>query len=221
LKGKSTIKLLVSEITALGTTVVPLALWYFEDYSVETVVVLYALESVLAMILAALCVFITAPAQDFSFSDSRLPRRKSKTLKDFVLVGGLATLVILAFPAVFIFLFGEGRGVSFADVRFGFQIVVCFQLFEFFSNLYLLRPLSLKQSEIFLSYSFGGMALILISMFLGVFLTVFFNISPFVPFIILKTISDIGQPIQYFLGQTPPQTESLFDNVTVKNKIKY
>ena len=221
MKGKSTIKLIVSEIAALGTAVVPLALWFFEDYAIETLVVLYALESVMAMIFAVLCVPFLAPAQDFSFSNFNLPRYKSKTLKDFILVCGGATLIILIFPATFIFLLGQGKGVSFEDLKFGFSIVICFQLFEFFCNLYLLRPLSIKQSEVFLSYSFGGIALILISMIIGVFLAVFFNISPFIPLIVLKTIGDIGQPIQYFLGQTPSQTESLFDDVTVKTQIKY
>jgi hypothetical protein len=219
LKGKSTLKLIISEIAAIGTTIVPLALWFFEDYPVEPVVVLYAIESVLAMVFAALCVFILAPSHDSSVAD--ITKYKRRTLTEFALIGGISTLIILTFPATFIFLHGQRKGVLFEDVKFGFTIVFGFQLFEFFFNLYLLRPLSLKQSETFLSYSFGGMALILISMFFGVFLATFFNIKPFLPFIILKTIIDIGQPIQYFLGQIPSQTESLFDNVTVKTQVKY
>lgn len=220
MKGKSTIKLIVSEIAAFGTTVVPLALWFFEDYSIETIVFLYGLESVMAMIFATLCVLIIAPPFERPIF-SNIKKGKGKILLEFVLIGGASSLIILTFPAAFIFLFVDSKGVSWADVKFGFSIVICFQLFEFFCNLYLLRPMTLKQSTTFLSYSFGGIALIMISMLMGVFLAVFFKISPFLPFIILKTIGDIGQPIQYFLRQTPSQTESLLDNVTVKTQIKY
>lgn len=219
MKRNSKFKLIISEITAVAINIIPLALWFFEDYSVETIVVLYALESVLAMIFALLCVLLLSAAKESS--DDGKFRTKSEVVKSFLLVCGMGTLIVLVFPATFIFLFGKGEGVSFSDVKFALYFILAFQLFEFVSNLYLLRPLSLKEGEFLLSFSFGGIALLLISIFIGVFLTVFFNISVFLPFIILKTITDIGQPIQCFLGQTPSHTQPIFRDATVKSQIKF
>ncbi|HEX8368823.1 MAG TPA: DUF6498-containing protein [Pyrinomonadaceae bacterium] len=210
-KGKSTFKLIISEITAVALNVIPLALWFFEDYTVETIVALYALESVLAMVFAVLCVLLLAPRE----------RYKWKIIRDFVLIFGFCTFVILVFPAHLIFVLKQGAGVTLPAVIFGLKFILAFQLFEFFSNLYLLRPLSLKESEHLLSYSFGGMAVIFVSIFLGFFAAAI-GLSVYLPFIVLKTFIDIGQPVQYFLGQTPSPTEPdpLFDPLSVKTPRK-
>lgn len=209
MKNKSTLKLIISEITAIALNVIPLGLWFFEDYPVETIVVIYALESVLAMVFAVLCVILLAPRE----------RYKWKIIRDFVLIFGFSTLVILTFPAHVIFLMKQGAGVTLPAVIFGLQFILAFQLFEFFSNLYLLRPLSFKQSQHLLSHSFGGMAVMFVSIFLGFFAAAV-GLSVYLPFIVLKTFIDIGQPVQYFLGQTPSPTEAdpLFDSLSQYQK---
>lgn len=206
-KNKSTLKLIISEITAIALNVIPLGLWFFEDYPVETIVILYALESVLAMIFAVLCVLFLAPRD----------RYKWKIIKDFALIFGFATFVILVFPAHLIFLHNQGKGVALPALIFGLKFILAFQLLEFFANLYLLRPLSFKESQYLLSYSFGGMAVMFVSIFLGFFAAAL-GISVYLPFIVLKTFIDIGQPVQYFLGQTPSPTEAdpLFDPLSQK-----
>lgn len=206
-KNKSALKFIISEITAVALNVIPLALWFFEDYTVETIVVLYGLESVLAMVFAVLCVLFLAPRD----------RYKWKIIKDFVLIFGFSTFVILTFPAHVIFLMNQGAGVTPAAVIFGLKFILAFQLFEFFSNLYLLRPLSFKESQHLLSYSFGGMAVMFVSIFLGFFAAAI-GISVYLPFIVLKTFIDIGQPVQYFLGQSrsPIEPDPLFDPLAEK-----
>jgi hypothetical protein len=205
-KGKSTFKLIISEISAIGITVVPLGLWFFEDYPVATVAALYVLESIMAGIFAILCVLLLAP------------RGKKKIIKSLLWVFVPWTIFSLVLPAAVIFSpkIGGG-GVTLADVAYGLQFVLAFQLLEFFSNLYLLRPLSLKEGEYLLSYSLGGMAVIFVSIFLG-FLAAVFGLSVFLPFIVLKIFIDIGQPVQYFLGQAPSPTEPnpLFDPLSEK-----
>jgi hypothetical protein len=214
--NKSTFKLIISEITAIALNVIPLALWFFEDYTVETIVVLYALESVLAMVFAVLCVILLA-GRDERGEKILQARYRWKIVRDFVLIFGFSTFVILAFPAHVIFLVKQGAGVTAAAVIFGLKFILAFQLLEFFSNLYLLRPLSFKQSEHLLSYSFGGMAVMFVSIFLGFFAAAM-GISVYLPFIVLKTFIDIGQPVQYFLRQTPSPTEPdpLFDPLSHK-----
>lgn len=214
MKRKSTLKLIISEITAIALNVIPLALWFFEDYTVETIVVLYGLESVLAMVFAVLCVILLVPRGKTGY--------KWKKIRDFVLIFGFSTFVILTFPATVIFLLKDGAGVTLPAVIFGLKFILAFQLLEFFSNLYLLRPLSLKEGEHLLSYSFGGMAVMFVSIFLGFFAAAF-GISPYLPFIVLKTFIDIGQPVQYFLRQTPSPTEPdpLFDPLSEKKQHNY
>lgn len=65
-KSKPKLKLLISEITAIAVNVIPLALWFFEDYTVETIVVPYAPEGVPAMLFALLCVLYGAMFLHFS-----------------------------------------------------------------------------------------------------------------------------------------------------------
>ena len=191
----------MSEVTALGVNVVPLGLWFFEDYAFETVVILYALESLAAIVLAVLCVLILAPAQERS-PDSTRTLVRGEMIGNFLLAAGTGTLVIYVFVGTFIFLLGKGEGVELADIRFGLLCVSAFQLFEFISNLYLLRPLSLKKSELLLSASFGGIALLILSILIGVFLGAFSGVSVFLPFIVLKTIIDLAAPIQFFTGKS-------------------
>jgi hypothetical protein len=204
-KSKSKLKLLISEITAIAVNVIPLALWFFEDYAVETIVVLYALEGVLAMLFALLCVLLLAPPEQ---RDEKICKThvKREIIKSFLMTLGFGTIVVLAFPATVIFLVKQGAGVSLSAIAFGLQFILAFQLLEFFSNLYLLRPLSLKEAESLLAFSFGGIAVIFVSIFLG-FIAAGFGISVYLPFIVLKTIIDVGQPVQYFLRQNPSQTE--------------
>ena len=220
-KGKSTFKLIISEISAIGVTVVPLGLWFFEDYPVATVAVLYVLESITAVVFSILCVLLLAPPEQ---RDEKIckTRRKKEIIKSILWVFAPWTVFNLVFPAAVIFSPKIGGGVTLSDIAFGLKFILAFQLLEFFSNLFLLRPLSLKEAEYFLSSGLGGMAVIFLSIFLGFFAAVI-GISVFLPFIVLKTFIDIGQPVQYFLGQTPPQTapDPLFDVLSEKPRRRF
>jgi Family of unknown function (DUF6498) len=203
LRGKSTFKLIISEITAVGVNVVPLTLWLFEDYSAETTMVLYALESIAAVILAVLCVLLLAPVTEKS--DTGKTRNRGKIITDFLLMAGVFTIVLLVFLFSFIFLVLKAH-ISPSEIKFGMLCIAAFQFFEFFSNLFLLRPLSLKEGEILLTQSFGGLVVLHISILTGVFLAAFVNEWFVVPFIVLKTIVDVAAPIQFFTGKSdaPP-----------------
>ncbi|HEX8250098.1 MAG TPA: hypothetical protein VF599_18130 [Pyrinomonadaceae bacterium] len=220
-KGKSTFKLIISEISAVGITVVPLALWFFEDYPVATVAVLYVLESIMAVIFAILCVLLLAPSGRQSEKAGKITG-KIEIIKNLLWVFVPWAIFSLVFPAaVIVSPKINGGGVTFDDVIYGLKFILAFQLLEFFSNLYLLRPLSVKEGEYFLSYSLGGMAVIFVSIFLGFFAAVI-GISIFLPFIVLKTFIDIGQPVQYFLGQarSPTEADPLFDILAEKPRRK-
>ena len=61
---KNTIRLATAESTALAINFIPLALWYFEDYSAEATMMIYALECAAAIAFAILFVLIASPAYD-------------------------------------------------------------------------------------------------------------------------------------------------------------
>lgn len=47
----------------------------------------------------------------------------------------------------------------------------------------------------------GKTALLFIGVFIGAFLSAYEKAWFVIPFIVLKTIADIGEPIQFFLGK--------------------
>ena len=199
MKGKSAFKLIVSEITAIGINVVPLALWLFEDYSAETTMVLYALESCVAIILAVLCVLLLAPKIERR-SDMVRTLRRSKIIADFLLIAGFFAVILLTLLLSFIFV-ALKASISLEDIKFGMMFIAAFQLFEFFSNLYLLRPLSLQEGESLLGRTFGGLALLHISILVGGFLAIFVSGWFTLPFIVFRLIIDVTAPILYFKGK--------------------
>lgn len=217
MKSKSKFKLLISEITAVGINVVPLLLWLFEDYSAETIMILYALENVVALLLAVLCVLFLAPTEERK--ESSKPRVRSKIIIDFLLMGLGLTLGSGIFLSFFIFAILKAD-VTLSAIGFGLLSIAAFQLFEFFSNLYLLRPLSLAESETLLTRGLGRIAFLFISVFIGIFLAAFADNWFVLPFIILKTIIDIAEPIQFFIGKEQP-IPSIYGEKTVKNKSKF
>ncbi len=82
----------------------PLTLWFFKDYTLETIVILYALESLVAIILAVLSVLFLAPAKEPTASNKTLLR--SEMIKNFLFGAGMGTLGIYVFVGTFIFLLG-------------------------------------------------------------------------------------------------------------------
>jgi hypothetical protein len=216
LKSKSIAKLIISEISAIGINLVPLSLWLFEDYSSETTMILYLLESVVAIILAISCVLLLAPARERAENKTL---ERNKIVLDFLLIAGLFAVALSVFVTAFIFLVLKAH-IPASHVKFGLMCMAAFQIFEFASNLFLLRPLSLKQAEIFLSQSMGGLALLHISVFIGIFLALFVEDWFVLPFIIFRTLIDIATPIQFFMGKKT-EAESIPDEATFENQAKF
>ena len=75
-----------------------------------------------------------------------------------------------------------------------------FLILEFFADFIMMRPLSLTKAEVFLNRSLGRVVFLFLCVFLGIFLALFVDRWFVVPFIILKTIIDIGEQIQIFTG---------------------
>lgn len=203
MKKRSVIRLAVAEISAVAINVIPLGLWFFEDYSSEATMVIYALESVAAIVFAIICVLLISPAYDPD--GSARYKKRSKLIADFSTISLGFFAISAVFLVAFMFLVLKAS-VDARSVIFAFLIVVAFQAAELITNILTLRPLPLKKAELLLSRSMGQTALLFLGIFIGVFLAGFVNEWFVVPFIVMKTIVDVGEPIQFFLGkeEDPP-----------------
>ncbi|MGD9587307.1 MAG: hypothetical protein AB7Q37_08830 [Pyrinomonadaceae bacterium] len=200
-RGRSIIRLIVSEVTAFFVLAIPLALWFFEDYPPESAMMIYALESAAAIILAILCVLLISPSYDPGGSPRY--KRRRKLIADFSIIafGFLAAAII--FLSLFLILVLRAS-FDMGQIAFGFGLVSVFLIAEFISNTVTLRPLPLKKAENLLSRSMGKAALLFLAVFIGLFLAGMVNEWFVIPFVILKAMVDIGEPIQTYFGKNDP-----------------
>lgn len=200
--------MIVAEATAVAINVVPLAFWFFEDYTAETTMLIYAGEAIAAILFAVVCVLIISPSREVN--GVRQYKEKAKLIGDFLWISmGLAvgtTIMLTAF--ILVALKSE---IHLRDVGNALLIVLAFQAAELVVNVLTLRPLPLNKAEHFLTGSMGKSALLFFGVFIGWFLAIFVTTWFVVPFVIMKLIVDIGEPIQFFLGKggskVPPGAE--------------
>jgi hypothetical protein len=106
--------------------------------------------------------------------------------------------------------------VALSDVMTAMKSVIILQFISFIIDLIFLRPMSSTGAERLMRNSLGR---ILVVQFFGVFIGVFcaFLFGNFVlPFIVLKTLFDIGKIHEFFFG---PQTDAEY--LKHINMIKY
>lgn len=197
----SALRLVTAEIAAVVLNVVPLALWFFEEQSAETTMVIYAFECAAAILLAMLCVAIISPSYDAGGSTKY--KRKSKLLADYAVIAGGLFAACGIFMSGFIFLVLKAE-VNLKAAGMVFLALIGFQVAEFAVNVFTLRPLPLRKAEFVLTRGLGRTVLLFFGIFIGAFLAAFADEYFIIPFIVLKTIVDIGEPIQFFMGKEEP-----------------
>ena len=205
---KVTLRLLAAEITAIAINVVPLALWLYEDYSAEATMLIYGLECAAAIAFAALFVLIASPPYDPEGTAKY--KRKGKLISDFLVVSVGLLAATTVFMSAFLFLVLRAQ-IQLSVLVWAFMIVLAFQFAEFIIDIFTLRPLPLRKAEHYLTRSMGRSALLFMGIFLGIFLAGIVNEWFVVPFIVLKTIVDIGEPIQFLFGKEKNTRELEFN----------
>jgi hypothetical protein len=195
LNKKSIIGFIISVISVLGINFVPLEMLLYKDYSSETTMVVYALENVLAIILATVFVLLLAPRTDQT--------AKIRTRKELLQVYLLSSVGLSVGSGIFLsfFIFAIIRAdVTFPAVAQAMIWISGFLVLEFIGDFIMLRPLSLAQADNFLTRSIRRAFLLFLGVFLGVFLAAFGNRWFVAPFIILKTLADIADQIEIYQG---------------------
>jgi hypothetical protein len=193
--NRSIVRLIISLITGIVLYLIPAILWLIDDLSGVMLMFLYMVESIIAVFLTIVCVLLLAPHHETPKVGNY--DRKSKLIKNFLVVSSGFIIGCVIFLTAFAFLVLKVP-FDFEEIKFAFVIIAGFQLFEFVSNLYLMRPLTLKKAEYFLSESLGGVFVIFLCTFIGFFLAMFSESWFVYPFLILHAIIVIGSPIQFF-----------------------
>jgi hypothetical protein len=196
---KGTIRLIFAEIAAIAINVVPLAFWFFEDYSAETTMLIYAGEAIAAILFAVVCVLLITPNYDQHGAPQY--KRKFKVIRNFLLISMSLALGVTILLVGFIVVALKAE-IEFRAIGTALQIVLAIQFVEFLVDVLTLRPLALNKAEYFLNTSMGKSALLFFGVFIGWFLAMFVTSWFVVPFLIMKLIQDIGEPIQFFLGKS-------------------
>ena len=192
---KSITGFVISLISVLGVNFIPLEMWLYKDYSSETTMVVYALENVLAIILATVFLLLFAPRRDRT--------AKIKTRKELLQVYLLSSISLTIGSGIFlsVFIFGIMRAeVAFSAVAGAMTWISGFLALEFIGDFIMLRPLSLAQADNFLTRSIRRVFLLFLGVFLGIFLAAIAGRWFVAPFIILKTLADIADQIEIFQG---------------------
>ena len=206
MRVRSTLRLAAAEIGAVAINIIPLALWYFDDLSAKAAMLIYAFEALFAVVFAILCVLLISPSYDPEGSPKY--KRKGKLISDFSVIAFGFLGVLGVFVGVILFLF---LGVDFdlKTITIALAIVLAFQVAEFLVDILALRPLPLKKAEFLLSKSMGKTAVLFFGVFFGVFLAAFVSEWFVIPLVVLNTIVDIGEPIQFFLGKEDGLSETV------------
>ncbi|MCB9100538.1 MAG: hypothetical protein H6632_13425 [Anaerolineales bacterium] len=207
-------------LSALGVNAVPAIGFFGLGWSWETTLVLYLLETVLGIPFVALRIRLLSPAQEdvigASLPDSWTTHNKKSgakviryawptadgvryeragLLQSYLLVVVSFSAVLSVFILVFLFLIMQVQ-LDWAAFRSGLLGILIFQLVGFLADLVWLRPLSLAQAEKLGEQSMGRAALLYVAVFAGLCAASFHPYGFLLPFIGLKTMVDVGQPIQ-------------------------
>ncbi|MCB0165525.1 MAG: hypothetical protein KDI79_14945 [Anaerolineae bacterium] len=207
-------------LSALGINAVPAIGFFGLGWGWETTMVLYLLETVLGIPLVALRIRLLSPAQEevigaslpnnWSIGDKKSAKKviryawpttdgvrydRTELLKSYLLIVVSFSAVLSVFILVFLFLIMRVQ-LDPVAFRAGLLGIVIFQLLGFLADLVWLRPLSLAQAEKLGEQSMGRAALLYVAVFAGLCAATVHPYGFLIPFIGLKTMVDVGQPIQ-------------------------
>lgn len=210
MKAKLVIGFAISLISLLGINFIPVEMFIYRDFSGESAMLFYAMENIVAVGFAVIFVLAVAPEAELAHangndklvnsqapSEVMVSREKRKIVRDYLRFSVGFTASSLIFLTAFIFLVLKTQ-IQVDLLKTALAWILGFQLLNVFGTLLTVRPLTLRRAEIYLKQSMGRVALLFISVFIGMFLAIFVDRWFIVPFILLKTLADIGEQFATF-----------------------
>lgn len=209
-------------LSALGINAVPAVGFFGLGWGWESTILLYLLETLIGILLVVLRTRLLAPAREEvigatlpkSPAENSNGKRSSKKvigyawptpngvlydrtemLKSYLVVTVSLSVGTGVFMVVFLFLLMQAQ-LDLDALQSGLVGILTFQLLSLLGDLVWLRTLSLGQAEKLLEQSMGRVALLYLAVFAGICAAPFHAYGFLLPFIGLKTMVDVGQPIQ-------------------------
>lgn len=203
----STLQRIIPLTSALGRNSIPLGAFFFAGNSAETALVLYFLETLIAIALTTVTILLRAPAEHSGYHsiasthtetkiNGQVVRRHQKGNRHSLLEGFLIfSLGFSIVPGIMmaVFLFGVLQAdISAQVVLYGIGGIAAFQLVHFGVDMYRNPKLSPAQANDALQHSMGRSAILFLSCFAGMILAAFVTNWFIIPFAVLKTVTDVG-----------------------------
>jgi hypothetical protein len=200
-------------VTRLGVNAIPADVMLMGGSSAATAMILFYLENIISILLAAVRVRILAPAGDQAYADRGMEtvttithnhserhyvlRNRGVLIREYLLIELFVSFVVGFFIFTFLFLIQHST-VSGSVIQSTMVWIIGLQLFHFVSDLFLMGRLNSAQAESVLEQSGKRVLFIFLATFIGVFAAMR-DITWFaVPFIVLKTLTDVTSNIQSF-----------------------
>lgn len=180
--------------TALGANAVPVLGVLLAGWQAETALLLYVFETVIAILLVALRIRILAPAYEEVPGRGQLRRRRM--IGDYLLFALGFVGVTSVFILFFIGMSTQGA-LNLDGLRTGATLILGILLAGFVVDLVTLYPASLVECEGLMNATLGRVAVLYFAVFIGVVAAMFDAGWFLLPFVALKTMIDVGRPIQF------------------------
>lgn len=179
---------LVAALLSLAKNAVPAFGVFAREWAPPNALLLYLGENVVLVLLAALTVRMFAPAEDVI--DGKAKTRR-ESLNTFFLVAAPFTFGAAVFTFA-VLLMRDEYTVAPRELLTGLAVMLVFQLIGFGASVRRMRGLTLAHGETMLVDVLGRVFLLAFAVWIGLVLAFFISSAFVIPFMILKTIIDLG-----------------------------
>jgi hypothetical protein len=179
----------IAALLALARNAVPAFGVFVRDWAAANALLLYLGENVVMALLAALTVRLLAPASE---AIEGKEKSRGESLRTFFLIAVPFTCGAAVFALVVV-LIREEYSIRPHELASGLALMVLFQLIAFATGLRRLRGTTLAEFENMLVSVLGRVFLLAFAVWAGLFLVFFFSTAFVIPFMVLKTIADLGE----------------------------
>ena len=191
---KATARLLITGGAGLGVTAVPLVGFFWAGWTPATAMVLYLLENLLGAGLVVLRVQLLRPRA--ARIDRYEASQRREWIQTYLLVVGAFSAGCALFMSAFLFLIMR-LPLELTTLRAGLANISIFLLIGFIADLLLGHPLDLAGVEACYKRSLGRVCLLFLSVFIGIWLAAIREPWFLLPFVFLKTMADLDEPLQW------------------------
>lgn len=179
---------IVAALLSIAKNGVPALAVLLRDWAAPSALLLYLGENIVLALLGALTVLLVAPKSEVI--GGKLESRR-ESLQTFFLIAAPFTFGAAVITLAVIMIRTE-YAIDARELATGFALMLFFQLLGFFVGLSQMRGITLAESENMLVSILGRIFLLAFAVWIGLILAFFVSSAFVIPFMILKTIVDLG-----------------------------